>query len=88
MKFRGYLIICEDENKKYFYLLNDLNIGDLMSDKGIYESIFEDEKIHEMKENEIEKYLIKLKQKDFKIKINVSIFIFNNKPFVGKVNLI
>lgn len=54
----------------------------------MYQSIFSDDNIHEIKEGEIDNYIKELKEKGFNIGATISIFILNNKPFIGKFNLV
>ena len=88
MIFKGYIILFKDKDNNFFYLLENLEISESLSFLSIYESIFEEEKIHKLKENEIEDYVQKLKEKGFNIKIIISIFVLDGKPFIGKFKLI
>lgn len=88
MIFKGYIIIYKDENNNNFYLLKNLNKGDSLYLTGMYQSIFSDDNIHEIKEGEIDNYIKELKEKGFNIGATISIFILNNKPFIGKFNLV
>ncbi len=88
MIFKGYVIIYKNENGENFYLLKSLEKGNSLGLVDMYKSIFNNDNIHKIKEDEIDGYIKELKEKGFNVGANISIFILNNKPFIGKFSLV
>lgn len=88
MKFFGYIIICEDKDKNLFYLRENFLKGEYFLKISLYKAIYINKKIHKIKKEELKKHVIFCEEElKLKIKIILPIFISDEKPFMGKIEV-